>query len=272
MAEIERRLVPPLSKNTITRWCVEQGKRSNIPNIYDVWRVAIEAGVSPAFFAFGENTNPLSSKEVDALKLLDLIKDDERAYQAGLDVWRRFVEEEAIKGVKEPEKKIRRVNRRDELAVYHSADNGKHIPCYSGIAAGPGRVLERCSDVVFVREHIPGSNLSSARVAGESMLDTLQRGDRVLLREYATPYELEPISEADEKGSVLQIKSEIPDDSIWVLSINREEPTLKRITHEGSHADWRLIIEADNRDEWKPYTKKRGDVIHFHAKLLGLIQ
>lgn len=242
-----------------------------LPDLIDLFRIGNETKVSAAWLAFGEGPSK------DDLEFLDLWKRlPEKSQQALLGV----IHEMAIANAKivKPERKGRRENRRAELPVFNlckqkGAFRREPVPCYSGVAAGPGRVLEKCSDLVWVREYIPASGISSARVATDSMLDTLRPGDRILMQSYRNGegISLEPLEDEADKTPLNHLRMEVPGDEIYLLALNNpDEPFLKRIRYDTRGTDphdWRLVIEADNPDVWKSYPMRRSDKVVLYAKV-----
>ena len=167
---------------------------------------------------------------------------------------------------------MKRINRREELARYTIADQGTAIKGYSGLAAGPGRELEQCTELMYVREISGSRGFSYARVAGESMMDTILRGDRILLKEWAGGIELPPRGN-NPKNDLNILRNEVPHESICIVQINDDYPTLKRVMYDtrAGVADWRLLIAADNPDEWVTYAVKKQDSVKFWAKVMGLL-
>ena len=173
-----------------------------------------------------------------------------------------------------PERRPKRINRRDELAVYRIAKEAKghKLPQWLNLACGPGMELEKSPDFIYVE--MPGrvKGIHSAVVRGDSMTDTLSPGDIVILEEFnGGEIKLEPLGD-DPKNSYRMLQARIPDEAICVISINRDPPTLKRVIYDTSRgaADWTLLFVADNALEWKPRPVGRNEEITFWAKLIGL--
>lgn len=173
------------------------------------------------------------------------------------------------------EARPRRVNRRGELAVYQVERRKKAqpVPRWLDLAAGPGRMLERCRDFLYFRELPDWKTVHSATIRGDSMMDTLHPGDIVVLKASDPPVVLEPIERGESyKNNLNMIRNRVPPNSVWVLQVNDDEPTLKRVQYTGENDDWHMQIVADNAAEWPSKVVKRSDRVTFHAMLLGLVE
>lgn len=175
------------------------------------------------------------------------------------------------------EARPRRANRRNELATYHitrrpGKAQGLKIPRWLDLAAGPGCELQRCSDYLYFRELPDWKTVHSATIRGDSMMDTLRPGDVVVLKAFDPPPTLEILEDGAFKAPLNLVRAEVPHDSIAVLSLNDDAPTLKRVRYQQSRdGDWILQIVADNPDtEGFPYAVRRRDTVVFYAILKGL--
>jgi SOS-response transcriptional repressor LexA len=167
------------------------------------------------------------------------------------------------------------MSRRDELAVFTIARRqrkGVGAPHWLNLAAGPGGPLERCKDYYHFEELPDTESIHSARIRGESMKDTLHPGDVVVLRTVGdAPIKLPTLSHGVEKNPLTRLKVDVPDDTIWVLQINGEEPTVKRVRYYIAGADWHLMIHADNPAEpGYPRVITRQDEVTFWARVIGV--
>jgi len=150
-------------------------------------------------------------------------------------------------------------------------DIGSH---WLDLAAGTGGPLERCKEYLYFRELSDWQGIHSARIRGDSMRDTLKPGDIVVLRAMGeSGLKLPSLASGAEKNPFARLRVDVPDDSIWVLSINAEEPTLKRVRYFVSGADWHLMIQADNPLEpGYPRVVTRHDEVTFWARVIGIAQ
>ena len=167
------------------------------------------------------------------------------------------------------------VSHRDELAVFtisRRQRKGVGAPLWMNLAAGPAGPLERCKEFYHFTELPDTENTHCAKVRGESMRETLQPGDVVVLRAGGeTPLKLSPLGLGAEKNPLTRLKVDVPDDSIWVLQVNGEEPTLKRVRYYVAGADWHLMIHADNPMEPSyPRVITRQDEVVFWARVIGV--
>jgi hypothetical protein len=165
--------------------------------------------------------------------------------------------------------------RRDELAVFtisRRQRKGVGSPHWMNLAAGPGGPLERCKDYYHFKELPEGENIHSAVIRGESMQDTLHPGDVVVLRVVGeSPIKLPPLNSGVEKNPLTRLKVDVPDDTLWVLQINGEDPTIKRVRYYAAGSDWHLMIHADNPLEpGYPRVVTRQDEITFWARVIGI--
>ncbi|MBE7464402.1 MAG: helix-turn-helix domain-containing protein [Planctomycetes bacterium] len=170
----------------------------------------------------------------------------------------------------------RRVNRRDEILSFtitkRASANTVKLPLWYSAACGSGRELERSPDYLYFRELPDWKGVHSVVVQGESMCDTLVPKDIVLLQEIGEGgLALSEIKSEDEKTTLMIFRKYIAHDDICLLSINDEEPTLKRIKIQPGHngTDWTLLVVADNPAEWEPRSITRKTAIRIYAKLIG---
>lgn len=286
-----------IAKNTLYSWATP-GR--GLPDIYEASLIAAASDAAVCWLAFNSGArDPEIAKSAAnvsaALERSPGLRELLGAYMRATDAQRSALEAVAktipeaqqpqlptavavkrkVIGVRPAEKRTKKVDRRWELARYHLSQDGAGIKItgYTGLAAGPGRELEKCNDLLYVREAIPHRNVSYARVAGDSMVESILRGDRILLKEHPTPVVLPPRGD-DPKNNLSILKTEVPHESIWVLQINEENPTLKRVLYDtrAGAQDWRLMIVADNQDEWMPYAVTRNDKITFWAQFMGLLE
>jgi len=189
--------------------------------------------------------------------------------------------------VREPEEKYgvkpvgprQPVNLRHQLKVFHrtTPDDPKRIPVpkWLNMAAGDGSDLELCEDYIYFRELPDWKGVHSAVVRGDSMLETLEPGDVIVMKEFdGGTWELPQIESPDEKSPLVEFKrrTKLGDNDICVLSINDDPPTLKRVVFDTSRGtDWKLQIIADNPPAWRTtFQVALGDKVVFHAKMLGI--
>jgi len=171
------------------------------------------------------------------------------------------------------------VNLRHQLKVFHrtTPDDPKAIPVpkWLHMAAGDGSDLELCEDYIYFRELPDWKGVHSAVVRGDSMLETLEPGDVIVMQEFdGGKWELPQIESPDEKSPLVEFKrrTKLGDNDICVLSINDDPPTLKRVVFDTSRGtDWKLQIIADNPPAWRTtFQVALGDKVVFHAKMLGI--
>lgn len=169
-----------------------------------------------------------------------------------------------------------RTNRRNEYRIvpYSSEPmpGAVQIPCFESVAAGFGEDLEKSEDLVHVREFPDWKGVHSLIVRGDSMEDTLKPRDLILVETFnnGDGITLEALQPEDEKTPYRQVQKRIPDDEIYVLSIDNEPPTVKRVVYD-THIenDWHLAIVADNK-HYKLRVLTRGTPIRFYGRLMAI--
>lgn len=226
-----------------------------------IWLIGENRPVNEVIGEIGDsNFSKLAGVDIAALRAKIIQLSPEQLRAAGI--------------VRMPERNPKRIDRRDELAVYRikKKDEGHAVPKWLNLACGNGCDLERSPDFIYFE--LPGSSkgLHSAVIRGDSMADTLLPGDVVILEEFAGgPIELGPLGD-DPKNSYKQLHSRVPDESICVVQINEEPPTLKRMIYDFSRGmmDWMLLITAENALVWRPRPIGGQDTVRFWAKLIGI--
>jgi len=158
------------------------------------------------------------------------------------------------------------------IAWAHEDGPGKEVSTWLNLAAGHGGDLELAETPVKVIDPPPG-RISAARVLGDSMLETLKPSDFVILRELAPQGKELPSLDVDQaRNPADALKRVIRQHGIYVLSINDEQPVVKRvcIAH-GRPPNWHCVIIADNRltPAW-PYVVAHEDKVVFYAEVVGL--
>lgn len=281
----------------------------NLPTTFHVSRIADHKQVSPAWLAYGLGPRDLvaARKAFDIGKQLESFPELSVLFDAlaRMDASRRrgllnalgiqlaespapaqhalgqMAEENRIDDparFKPPE--IQSTSRRHELAQYHIQRIGKRqssargVPAWLNLAAGPGGPLELTENMIYFRELPDRNGWHSAVIRGESMAPTLLPGDVVLLDElnHGRGLELPALEHGAPKSNFHEICRIIRRDEIYVISIDDEDPTIKRIKYSFENADnWHLIIDADNNAEpGYPYTVPRRKKIVFWARLIGV--
>ncbi len=143
-----------------------------------------------------------------------------------------------------------------------------------GIAAGQGRIFDFSTDGY---QGIDGMGDSFvAQVVGSSMEDTLQNGDKVLMRK--VDVELPAIA-LDQNSDLTHFLSRVKSDGIYVLAINQDIEerayTIKRVRIDArSDGSWLCRIMADNPacgwgDPGGSRVVRKTDRVHFAAELVG---
>lgn len=178
-----------------------------------------------------------------------------------------------------PRKQVTARNDRDRIAEFKIVKRGKRtakkLPKWLGMAAGPGRELQLCPDFLYLVGLDHARDLHAVIVTGDSMEETLHDNDAIVLQAFGdTGIILEPLEPGQEKGPVQRLQAQVPDDSICVVQIDQDPPTLKRVRYHGEHTDdWKITIEADNPPAWnngKAFPIEREHHFVIWAKLLGL--
>ncbi len=282
-----------VTAGAVSRW-TKPG--DNLPDLDKLSRLADAFGVDLAWLAFGDESTPMNERErvvVELLRnfdtrakegfatMLDSFKPQPATAAAlaatqGLPADVTVGEAASLEPVIIPvEKKLRQINRRAELANFTLVPQGpakQRVHGYHGLAAGPGRELERCEDIFYVREMSSCRGYAYARVRGDSMLQTIRPHDAIILQEFDPPHKLDAIGKTDARNPINILRSEVPNDTIWIVQIEDDAPTLKRVRYvtRSRPDDWTLMIEADNRDVWEAYPVPATQTVRFWARLKGL--
>lgn len=173
------------------------------------------------------------------------------------------------------------VDRRDEIAPYEIERRGTAtgaIPHWYDLACGEGSELERCEDYIYYRELPDWKGRHSMKIKGESMMNTLQPGDFVIVREILGPsgLTLSSIENPDDGISLIRFQSFVRHDDICVVGINGDAPTLKRVMiRKRPGVRWSLSIRADNPLAARNfgsggiYDISRDESVCFYATLIG---
>ena len=268
-----------------------------LPDVFQIVQIARERKLSPAWLAFGmgprdptvaESGFGLSAQVERYSGLKDVIhaycvggEEDRAAIRWAASKVRLPVLAEAVPAqyagrIVPLEARPVAASRREELAVFTVSKRrkGALAPHWLDLAAGAGGPLERCKDYLYFQELPDWQGIHSARIRGESMKDTLRSGDIVVLRAMGeSGLKLPALASGAEKNPFARLRVDVPDDSIWVLSINAEEPTLKRVRYFVSGADWHLMVQADNPLEpGYPRVVTRHDEVTFWARVIGIAQ
>jgi hypothetical protein len=147
------------------------------------------------------------------------------------------------------------------------------VPKWLDLAAGPGCDLKISEDYYYIPRISAGRGIHMALIRGDSMCDTLKPGDVVVLEELPADRRVLPgIESEDEKNPISYLRSLVPNDSIAVLSINDEGPTIKRVRYSKQDGkDWKVVILADNGSMLEyPRPIDHKDEVTFWAKLIGI--
>jgi len=265
--------------STINGW-VDKNGELKLQLIQRLTEIARRLDIDPGWLVFG--TGP-SNEEQQHLQTLRACSSDNREMALGLlkaTVDQTPIDQtpqaETPRKVIPIEAKPKKMNRRDEIPVYRILKTSrkppkgvKARPHWYGLAAGFGRELEQCEDYYYFRELPDWRGVHSATIKGDSMEDTLLDGDLVLLQEFGGRLVLPAIGAGDEKGPMLRLKAQVPDECICVVSINDDSPTLKRIQYSEFGNDWHISVVADNPSAWKARPIGRADEVVFYAKLMG---
>lgn len=252
------------------------------PSFAKIEKLAAALGVPMSYFigetaveivktAVGNVTAP-----VDEAAEFRLFKRFRELMAQGVDLDRIIEEQNAPLRIRQPERRPRYTNRRDELPVYHISESGKggKVPKWLNLAAGDGSDLELSDEFLYFEEIKAHAGLHAAVIRGESMCDTLVPGDVVVLEEMpGGVWELPPL-DGDVKNSYLVAKSKVAHDDICVLSINDDAPTIKRVGYDVSRGlnDWQMLILAENPSVWPARAVTKRDHVKFHAKMLGIAE
>ncbi len=170
------------------------------------------------------------------------------------------------------EKRPRAVNRRDDLAVFPitGKDDPRaiQIPRFENVAAGFSGEVERSPDLTYIRELPDARGIHSIVIRGDSMVETLQPHDLVLVHSFPNEgLELQPRG-SNPKNSKKQLQQFVPDDELFIISLNEEGVRIKRIQYQGE-LDWKLQIVSDN-PHYRVHTVTAEDKVIFYARVIGI--
>jgi hypothetical protein len=301
--------VARLSYNTVRRWRDNGG---SLPDIYEAKVIAESFAESPAWFAYGIGPRRASvaaaafavadavARDPDLLAVwdalialpaetrADLLGAARLAHSIPAPVGHRPLTGSAINPAEQPGTRRellrvndapRRLNRRADLPFlhldYHRPGRRRRVPPWL-VSAGPGRELERANECEQYQEIPDADGCHTARVIGESMLDTLRPGDLVVLRAIcgAGGIHLPPVESRAQRNARRILETHVRHGDVCLLSLNEDPPTLKRVCYEGGETDWHLVLRADNpAAHWGDagvYLVHRADQVRFYARLIGL--
>jgi putative ATP-dependent endonuclease of OLD family len=168
-------------------------------------------------------------------------------------------------------------NYRDHLKLIdisnHDFKEAVRVEKVFRIAAGPSRTVNLSESA----QHFTAKGPVYARVTGESMNNTLQNGDVVVLEHI--DIHLTPVDTGTGKMPKSAFCAQIEHEGVYALAINEQYEqgayTLKRVRiHELVTGGWICQIWADNPDaDWGERGQvdiRRTDHVHFAARLIGL--
>lgn len=165
---------------------------------------------------------------------------------------------------------------RGELALFSVAKGVRRrgapsAPEWLQRATETGGPLEANREHLFFRELGDGAGVFSARVRGDAMREALVVGDVVVLRAAGKDgVKLSRGEGVDRTNAVAQTRVDVPDDSVWVVQVNGEEPTLRRVRYYSAGAEWHVMLQADNPLEpGYPRIVTRQDEVTFWARVIG---
>lgn len=277
--EIARKI--GVAANQISNW--KNSSTGEIPRADQVERLADEINVRPGWLAWGEEPRTYNQGSEAAPALQEIIDTyfSIPISRAVLELTAKGLREGAGKtehapmtspSVKPIESKPKRVNRRDELPVFPIVKSGTKgaikIPRFEAVAAGFGEDLEQSEEVTYVRELPDYRGVHSILVRGDSMEDTLRAGDLILVRYFGESGINLPARGDNPKNSKRQLQASVPDDDLFIFSLNDAPATVKRIQYQGD-LDWKLIIRADN-PEYRIHAMDAKDKIVFYGRVIGI--
>jgi hypothetical protein len=141
-------------------------------------------------------------------------------------------------------------------------------------ATGAEGVLEVCGQRLQLRGLEGESGVFCARVRGEAMQESLVAGDVVVLRAAAGGgIKLERCEGSGRANAVARTRVDVTDDSVWVLQVNDEAPTVRRVRYYAGGGEWHVMLQADNALEpGYPRIVTRQDEVTFWARVIGLVR
>lgn len=142
------------------------------------------------------------------------------------------------------------------------------VQCWQNLACGSGCDLERCDDLKFLRTVPSGKGVSVVIVRGESMEPTFMPRDAIIIRDMDYTLPSLDVENGDIANVRYMIQSEINHNAYYVLCINNEPPTLKKVRFSGKDARWHMSIVPDN-EAYEDHVVEKSDTIKFLAKVIG---
>lgn len=174
-------------------------------------------------------------------------------------------------------KNIKPVNRRGDYPLLSIKRGGqqdeKAVPSWMHLAAGPGGHLERSEDLWIIPKLSRSRGINLAVVRGNSMVETLQPGELIVLQDLngGEGVRLPSLEPGQAKTPIDHFKRAVPNDEIFALSLdNGHSVTIKRVIYQVSKGGrWHMLIVADNPAEWESYVVQEHDEVIFYAKMIG---
>ena len=167
---------------------------------------------------------------------------------------------------------------RQELTVFSLADGrsaaGKVHHMLTNLAAGQGGELELVDRACHVVEFGNRDDISILEVRGESMVNTLQHGDRIVVQNVPA-IELAKLTKSEGKRDVSAVRALVPDRCLAICDLNDGGLMVKRPVYMiNGGRDWQMTLGADNGD-WAlshgyPRVVTRRDRLVIYGKVLGL--
>jgi len=266
-----------------------------LPDVFQLARIAEAKKVSPAWLAFGQGPrdaqlaeqglglsaevekNP-GLKEVIAAYCRGSEEDRAGMRWAASKVQAGFLEGLGGYSSRELEKGERgRSDRwREELPLFTVAKGVRKRgvssePEWLRRATAPGGPLDSNPGHLCFKELGDGTGVFSARVRCEAMREALVPGEVVVLRSAGkSGLKLCSGEGVVRANAVAQTRVDVPDDSVWVVQVNGEKPTLARIRYYAAGGELHVMLQADNPLEpGYPRIVTRQDEVTFWARVIG---
>lgn len=270
--------------NSIQRWGIAD---KGLPDAHEIALICAATGYHPDWLILGHGSPNFTENELALIAAMRSLDDRQKAaVNAQLEAFgvsKKKVEEFLELAAPMPFearpifKNKSKMNTRADYPTFHAISPKiatiRPIPLFWGLAAGAGRELERCSDICAFRERLPYGNVHAATVTGVSMMDTVRHGETILVQAFDGDGMVLPSLESDDDTTPFEIvRRFVRDQDICILSINDEEPTLKRCNIFMRKTRWNLTITADNPTPNYPRPISKDDKVTFYATMVGYVK
>ena len=133
-------------------------------------------------------------------------------------------------------------------APHHEKQPTHFMPAFYDLACGPHGCLQQAEDYYTCEAYKGWNDVFIAKVRGDSMKNTLNPGDYIIMRAFGPQgLKLPRLEKEAPRNPIIGIRQHIPQQAVCMVSINdHTELTLKRIYYVNPEGEWHLLIKADN--------------------------